>query len=135
MNKKIQKISKHAPSIFQGRLDMSLVSTPHTALSIEYPTERIILNTLIGLLVACIAGYFYFVAASVVHVMNRKEALTESSRIESTISTLENRYFALSHAITPSSGTSLGLAPIAKIDYVHRVGRVGIGDIALNKAI
>jgi hypothetical protein len=136
MYKRIQKISKYTPSIFQGRLDMSTIaSTPHTAFAMEYPKERYILQTLILMLVACFALYLYFVSSSVVHVMERKDALARANTIESTISTLENTYFTLSQGLTAQEGSHIGLVPITNIVYVHREGRVGVANLALKNSI
>jgi len=135
MNKKSHKISKYAPSIFQGRLNLAVVSTPHMALSVEYPVERVIWRVVLvalGLIALC---YLYFVSASVLNIMARKEALASSGRIEASIGTLEGEYFTLSQAITPQSAGELGLIEIKDTQYVDRPGNVGLVETDARKQI
>ena len=135
MHTKIQKISKYSPSIFQGRLNLAAVSKPHPAFALEYPVERIILRTLLGFLMLLAICYLYFVAASVLNIISRKEALVRSTHIESSIGTLEGEYLALSQAVTPQSAVTLGLIPIADTHYVDRPGNVSIADAHSKKQI
>jgi hypothetical protein len=130
MNTQTHKISKHSPSIFQGRLNLAAASKPHIALAVEYPMERMIMRVLVAFLIMLAFGYLYFVAASVLNIMARKEALSQSAQIEGTIGSLEGQYFALSQSITPQSAVTLGLTPITvqNTDYVDRPGHVGIAD-------
>lgn len=135
MHTPTQKISKHAPSVFQGRLNLAAASKPRTALAVEYPAERVILRSLIAILIALAFCYLYFVTASVVNIMARKEALTQSAQIDASIGTLEEQYFTLSQAITPQSGLAMGLSAISNTDYVDRPGNVSIADTAPEKQI
>jgi hypothetical protein len=131
MNKQTQKVSKHKPSIFQGRLDLAVASKPYVALAIEHPAERMIVRGLIAVLLALAFGYLYFVSASVINIMAQREATAQSAEIEGSIGALEGQYFTLSQAITPQSAVALGLTPISvqDTDYVDRPG-VGIADIS-----
>ena len=90
------------------------------------------MRVLVSLLILLALGYLYFVAASVLNIMARKEALSQSAQIEGTIGSLEGQYFALSQGITPQSAVALGLSPISvkDTDYVNRPGNVGIADTA-----
>ncbi|MSU74122.1 hypothetical protein EXS56_03205 [Candidatus Kaiserbacteria bacterium] len=132
MRTRIHKISKYAPSIFQGRLNFSSVPRD-VSLSLEHPGERIALRLLSIFLITAIAGYLYFVSASILNVIARKEALTRVSVIQGSIGGLEQHYFKLSSGISPESGSSLGLAPITKQAYVYRPGNVGAATIARNE--
>lgn len=132
MRTRIHKISKYAPSIFQGRLNFSSVQRD-VSLSLEHPAERIILRVLSILLLASIAGYLYFVSASILNVIARKEALSSVAVIQGSIGGLEQNYFELSSGISPASGSSLGLAPVAHQSYVYRPGNVGAATIAVNE--
>ena len=85
------KLSKYAPSILQGRFDFN---TPHVALTVEHPYERLILRSLITVLVACACLYLYFVSASVLNIMARREAITQIASLEGQIGTLGEQYFA-----------------------------------------
>jgi hypothetical protein len=130
-----QKISKHSPSIFQGRLNLAAAAKPRVALSMEYAAERVILRSLIAVLIVLAFLYLYFVSSSVINIMARKEALAQSTQIEGSIGALEGQYFTLSQAITPQSASSLGLVPVSSTDYVDRPGDVGIADISGEKQI
>lgn len=105
----------------------------HTELSIltvEHPLERHMLSILSFALVLMLAGYLYFVTASILNVVARKEALATARSLESSIGSLEQEYLALSEQVTPQSGASLGLAPIAHTAYVRRPGALGAATIA-----
>ncbi len=129
-----QKESKYNHSVFQGRLNLGAVSKPRTALAIEYPAERVILRTLIALLVILAVCYLYFVSASIINIMARKEALARSAKIDASIGALEGDYFALTQEITPQSAVAIGLTPIQNTDYVERPGTVGMaGTVAENR--
>jgi hypothetical protein len=131
MHKQTLKISKHAPSVFQGRLNLAAASKPHVAFAIEHPAERMILRALIASLIILGAGYLYFVSASVINIMAQKEAMTQTAQIEGSIGALEGQYFTLSQSITPQAAVAMGMTPISvqDTDYVDRPG-VGIADIA-----
>ena len=137
MHTQTHKISKHSPSIFQGRLNLAAASKPRVALAIEYPLERLIMRTMIALLIALAFCYLYFVAASVLNIMARKEALAQSAQIDGSIGALEGQYFTLSQSITSQSAVALGLSPIsvANTAYVDRPGNVGIADTVGEKQI
>lgn len=132
MRTRIHKISKYAPSIFQGRLNFSSVQRD-VSLALEHPAERIALRVFTILLLAVIAGYLYFVSASILNVIARKEALSRVAVIQGSIGGLEQSYFELSSGISPESGASLGLAPITHQSYVYRPGNVGAATIAVNE--
>lgn len=132
MRAHIHKISKYAPSIFQGRFDFSSVQRD-VSLSLEHPVERVALRVLAIGLLAAVCGYLYFVSASILNVIARKEALTRISVIQGSIGGLEQHYFKLSSGISPESGPELGLAPISKQHYVYRPGNVGAATIARNE--
>ena len=82
------------------------------------------LRGLYAAIVLLIAAYLYFVSAAVLNVMARREALTQITRANAAISSLEGNYFSLSHAITPQTASSLGLSPIQSTEYVNRPGNV-----------
>ena len=131
---KKNKISTYVPSIFQGRIDFAGVSqAPRRSLAIEHPFERHLLTILILALAALACGYLYFVTASVLNVMSRREAISEIAKIQGSIGNLEQEYFALSHDVNLSSASSLGLAPLSKTSYVYRPGNVGAATIAAHE--
>ncbi len=131
MHLRIQKMSKHNPSIFQGRLNFAAAQKPHMSLAVEYPSERIMLRIFIALLVTLALCYLYFVSSSIMNIMARKEAMVRSGSIEASIGSLEGEYFTLSQNITPQSAVAIGLAPIPiqDTDYVARPGDMGMATI------
>ena len=106
--------------------------TEFLALSIEHPYERLVLRYLLAIFCACLCGYLYFVSSSVLNVIAQREADQYAQKLEGRIGTLEQRYFALSHEVTPQNAALLGLVPIQKTAYVYRPGSVGIAPVSRN---
>lgn len=127
---RIRTIHTHKASALQGRLDLAPVAA--LTFTAEHSLERAVLRTLIAALVVCACLYLYLVTASVLHVMARREALAQIDSVQSTISSLEQRYFALSQGLTPKEGASLGLAPVDSTSYVYRADSLGAATIASN---
>lgn len=92
----------------------------------EHPRERLARIALGAVLALLVMAYLYFVTASVLNIMARKEALRQMDTIQATIGTMESQYFALSQSLTPESGAKLGLAPIAKTTYVYQPGNAAL---------
>ncbi|MHB1086878.1 MAG: hypothetical protein ACYCZ0_03980 [Minisyncoccota bacterium] len=70
---KLKSISKYRPSIFQTSLDFSSARKSMT-LAVEHPYESAFLRALMLILLVLCAGYLYFVGASVLNIIARKEA-------------------------------------------------------------
>jgi hypothetical protein len=98
----------------------------------EQSFERVALKVMFAILVVLGCMYLYFVTSSILHVMGRREALAKVNDIQGSIGSLEQQYFALSQAISPSEGASLGLTPVADVSYVYRPGTIGAATIARN---
>lgn len=130
MGSRIYKISKYRPSVFQGSFGFAApggyARRPGFSLTVEHPFERMLLRILLGALVVLIGSYVYFVSASVLNVIARKEALAQTASIASSLSTLESKYYAAAKSITPDTGEYLGLDSADSTKYVHRPGAVGI---------
>lgn len=125
------KVSKHTPSIFQGTLELSRARG--ITLSSEHPLESVIVKTLFILLAVLLCGYIYFVGSSVMNIIARKEANTQTVKIQSSIAVLEQKYFALGQAFGPADSAHLGLMPITRTEYVYRPGNAAsIGTVASN---
>ncbi|MCR4325505.1 MAG: hypothetical protein NUV59_01725 [Patescibacteria group bacterium] len=122
------KISKYKPSALQARIDFSPVSG--ISFAGEGAAERAAMKAIVFIIIALMCGYLYFVTASVVHVMARREALAQINSIRGSIGTLEQEYFALAQRLTPDEGPLLGLAPVEETDYVYRPGSIGAATIA-----
>ncbi|MBI4088245.1 hypothetical protein HY418_02575 [Candidatus Kaiserbacteria bacterium] len=131
MGKHIRKISKYKPSALQGRIDFTPVA--RMSFAAEHSFERTALRVIFVSLAALACLYLYFVTASVLHVMARREALAEVNNIQASIGTLEQHYFQLSQGISAQDGPPLGLAPVADTSYVYRPGTIGAATIARNE--
>ncbi len=137
MGSRIYKISKYKPSIFQGSFRFS---TPYARLShragfsltMEHPTERAVLKMLVAALMVFLGAYVYFVSASVLNVIARKEALAQTATLSSTLSLLERDYYTAGAAVTPSEGERFGLAPVSDTQYVYRPGTIGAARVVSN---
>lgn len=121
MRAKIQKISKYTPSIFQGKLDL-VGRRRSISLTVEHPAERLMFRMLIAAVVLLACAYVYFVGATILNVIARKEALAQSINLATAVSKLESEYFTLSQQVGPESGARLGLLPVSKTIYVRRPG-------------
>lgn len=91
-------------------------------LSLEYSYERVAFRVLFALLGIILCGYLYFVGASVLNIIARKEASRSSASLQGSIAVLEKQYFVLTEAVTPQTGASLGLSQVNATDYVYRPG-------------
>jgi len=125
MRTRIQKISKYAPSIFQGKLDFSAKSRGFS-LTVEHSAERVFLRFLIVAFGSLALLYIYFVGATILNVVATKEAGVQTATITSAVSKLEREYFAATQGIGPEDGARLGLAPVAHTVYVHRPGNAAM---------
>ena len=130
MRARIQKISKHAPSIFQGRFSFALPGAPAASgisLTMEHPAERTAFKIFIAVLALLACGYVYFVGLTILNVIARKDALTQMSVLGNAVSDLEREYFAASQELGPEDGARLGLTPVLNTAYVHRPGNLSAG--------
>lgn len=121
MRARIQKISRYAPSIFQGRLDFGQKGRG-VSLTLEHPLERALWRVLIASVGLLAVLYLYFVGSSILNVIARKEAAAESQRLTSAVASLERDYYAFSEEIGPEDGSRLGLNPVAATEYIRRPG-------------
>ena len=115
------KISKYKPSAGQAKLNL-FVSERRASLAVEHPYERLARQILFCALAALVLAYFYFVAASILNIMARKEADTTTLALQTKIAQMEGDYFTLSNQVNPSSAKAIGLAPVHTTQYVYRPG-------------
>lgn len=99
-------------------------------LSLEYSYERVAFRVLFAVLGVILCGYLYFVGASVLNIIARKEASRSSVSLQSSIAGLEKQYFVLTDAVTPGTGATLGLSHVQATDYVYRPGATASADSA-----
>ena len=133
MGKKILKISKYRPSIFQGHLDFASVGG--VTLSAEHPLERNALRALMAILFVLLCGYFYFVSASVLNIIARKEADSKSIQLQTSIAVMEQEYFALSKSVDSKSASQLGLVPVKNTKYVYVPGNAATAGTVTSHSI
>lgn len=127
MRAKIQKISKYAPSLFQGKLDLNARRAVFSLTS-EHPGERVLQRAFFIAMIALAILYTYFVGVTALNVIARKEARAETQILATAVSQLERDYFALSQGIGPEDGARLGLSPVQDTTYVHRTGNAAIAE-------
>lgn len=101
-----------------------------STLAFEHPYERVAFMALFGVLALFICGYFYFVGASVLNIIERKEASSEIERLHSSIAMLEQEYFALQTRVTPLAAQDMGLTAVSDTAYIHRPGNAAINTTA-----
>ncbi len=118
---KLKKISKYAPSALQGRLDFS-AARASLSITAEHPYEGHLIRALLLVLAALACGYLYFVGASVLHIVARKEASAETVRLQSAIAGMEQEYFALSEEVDESVASGMGLVAVETTHYVYKPG-------------
>ena len=137
MRTRIQKISKYRPSIFQGRFDFSLASRSYRgrglSLTIEHPGERYALKFFAATLTVLTCAYVYFVGASILNVIARKDAQVQIASLASAVSDLERDYFSSSQELGPEDGERLGLSPVSNTVYVHRPGNAAAAALPSNE--
>jgi len=90
----------------------------------ELSGEQFLIRGLGVALALCILAYLYFVGLSIMNVIANREASVESTRLQSTVSSLEEEYFTLSRAISPEAGANLGLTQSEETFFVRRVNNM-----------
>lgn len=98
-------------------------------LSLEYPAEALVLRVLCLVLAILSCLYLYFVAASVLNIIARRESDSHAAMIQSSIGDLEQQYFALSQEITPQEAKTLGLSPVTEQQFVYETGNAAAAPI------
>jgi len=99
----------------------------------EHPLESKVVRVLVALLLVSIFAYLYFVGASILNIIARKEALAKSAQLTTSIGKYEKDYFAISQSITPDAGSQLGLLPVGKTAYVYRPSSLGQAEKSHNE--
>lgn len=122
----------HIPSIFQGKLEFPAPRGGFSATA-EHPLEDTFFKGLLVIFISLVLAYIYFVGASVLNIIARKEALAQTTQLSTVIGGFEKDYFSISHGITPDLGPALGLAPVLNTAYVYRPGAVGQAETSHNE--
>jgi hypothetical protein len=108
---------------------MNAVNKKLSVLSYEHPAEAVVFRALCLLLAIISCLYLYFVAASVLNVIARKEADASAASTQSSIGQLEQHYFTLSQSITPDEAAKLGLSPVTETNYVYLPGNAAAASL------
>ncbi len=72
------------------------------------------------LLVSLFAAYMYFLSATVVHVVIRKEVSSEISHVNSEISKLEAEYIKQQHAVSSDVASQRGFVAVRDKIFLDR---------------
>lgn len=127
---KVLRIGRHIPSALQGSFSFPVRAI---SLTIEHPLERVAFRTALMLLAILLCGYLYFVSASILNVMARKEAAVAAASVQNAIATFEQQYFVLSDKVTQERGIAMGLHPVNEVSYVYRPGNTAAGTMERNE--
>jgi len=82
--------------------------------------EQAAIYTLVGIMALLLFAYAYFINASVLFVVERKDSEKKSSALLSQISTLETNYFNASENINISLAYSMGFKETSNISFANR---------------
>jgi len=102
-------------------------------LSLEHPMEKIAMRALFVVLAVFLCGYLYFVGASILNVIARREADANAAQLQSSIADMQQQYFAVSSSVDQAEAARLGLAPISDTQYVYRPGQTAAATIESNE--
>lgn len=92
----------------------------HEARTIPYEKERMWFYALVACLVVSVLSYMYFLSASVVHVVMRKEIDKEMSMLSSNVGELEARYIEVQHAVSEDIASLHGFTETDAKIYIDR---------------
>ena len=82
--------------------------------------QRVYFVFVVSVLLAMFGAYVYFVSASVVHVVIRKEINQEIGQLHSEISALETDYISAQHALSSDIATREGFVETGKKIFIDR---------------
>lgn len=84
------------------------------------PTGRAQTYVALGLILALFVAYIYFLCFSVVHVVIRKEVMSEIAALNSEISMLEAAYIERQHAVSDAVATQRGFVAVSEKVFLER---------------
>lgn len=85
-----------------------------------YARKRTVFFALLAVLFILFGTYIYFVSASIVHVIVRKEVDQNMAQVSSQISDLESRYIEAKHAIDEERIAALGFVESPERVYIQK---------------
>jgi hypothetical protein len=92
----------------------------HTTKTALYETEHRILCAAVGILLSVIVLYMYFLSASVVHVVMRKEVDKEMVALGSTVSGLETEFIEAQHRVSENIASLKGFKHADEKVFIDR---------------
>ncbi|PIR82283.1 hypothetical protein COU20_03165 [Candidatus Kaiserbacteria bacterium CG10_big_fil_rev_8_21_14_0_10_59_10] len=104
----------------------SILGIRGRAVLFEFAYEERLFRFLAAMVFVALGAYVFLVGVSILHVIERKEAVAKATALRSAVGELEREYFALSSSVVPERGAALGLSPVRATDYVHRPGAVAL---------
>ncbi len=103
-----------------------MISRTHNAL---YEHERLWFFAALSCLVVSVLCYMYFLSASVVHVVMRKEIDKEISAQSSAVGSLEASYIEMQHAVSADIASLRGFTRTDEKVFIDRtVGTLSLRD-------
>lgn len=92
----------------------------HQAKTAIYKEERVWFFAALGILLLSIVFYIYFLSASVMHVVIRKELNQELRHVASEISSYEAEYIRLQHEVSNDIASLQGYVPANDKVFIDR---------------
>ena len=86
--------------------------------------EQRYLYVLIGTVFVLLCMYMYFVSATIMHVVVRKEVSQSISQLNSDVAQLETKYIAAQHAISADIASQKGFVATAEKIFIDKSSRV-----------
>lgn len=91
-----------------------------TTLDIKLQKDQRYLYILIGLCCALLAAYMYFLSATIMHVVVRKEVSQSMVELNSKVATLESQYIEVQHTISEDIASQRGFIATEDKIFVNR---------------
>lgn len=82
--------------------------------------KEVIVLSLFGMIVVLVGLYIYFLSASILHVVIRKETTRTIAEVSSHIAVLEGRYIEAQHRVSDAVATLEGYEKPAEKIFVNR---------------
>jgi uncharacterized small protein (DUF1192 family) len=87
--------------------------------AIIYQEQRILYVTT-GFMLMLVFAYVYFMSATIMHVVVRKEMSTSIAQLNSEISRLEAQYIHAQHAVSADIASLQGFVPVTEKVFINR---------------
>lgn len=88
--------------------------------TIALPNPTLCTWSILSIVLVLFVAYIYFLSASVVHVVIRKEVTNELASLHSEIATLEAEYIQRQHAVSDEIATQKGFVAVRDKIFLDR---------------